>query len=575
MPKAQAQSSKPSTRATPSDDVADEPNSTAPRPRAFAARRKPQKTYERKTVKNILAVEPKKKPRANAKGSKLTRAQRNIEWIEKNCRIPEGKFVGQPVKLRLWQKRIIIKIYDNPDGTRKAIISFGRKNGKTAFCSFLLLLHLVGPEAHPNSQLLSAAQSRDQAALLFGLAAKIVRFSPDLSIYVTVRDAKKELFCPELGTVYRALSAEAKTSFGASPIFLVHDELGQVRGPKSDLYDALETACAAHDNPMSVVISTQAAKDSDLLSILIDDALTGADPTTVIDIWTAPMDADPFDEETVKLANPAFGDFQNAKEVMKIAGDARRMSSQEPSYRNLYLNQRIESVSPFVSRTVWLENAGDPDEYDDQVEIYAGLDLSSVNDLTAFVPIAIKGGLFHVRPKFWLPKEGIVEKSKADRVPYDQWAELGKLILTPGRTISYEWVATQIYKFCQDHNVKKIGFDRWGFKYLRPWLVKAGFPEEIIDEIFVEIGQGYQSMTPALREFEAALLESQLRHGAHPVMNMCASNAKVQEDAAGNRKLDKAKSTGRIDGMVAAAMAFGVMPVKVGKAEAAYQMIIV
>lgn len=131
----------------------------------------------------------------------MTRAERNIRWIETYCRVPEGRLVGQPVTLREWQKDEIRKIYDNPAGTRRAIISFGRKNGKTALAAFLLLLHLCGPEARPNSQLFSAAQSREQAAVLFALAAKTVRMSPDLNAVVVVRDTAKQLFCAELGSL--------------------------------------------------------------------------------------------------------------------------------------------------------------------------------------------------------------------------------------------------------------------------------------------------------------------------------------------------------------------------------------
>ena len=166
--------------------------------------------------------------------------------------------MGQPLKLRPFQRKIIQRIYDNPQGTRRALVSMGRKNAKTTLAACLLLLHLAGPEAQANAQLNSAAQSRDQAALLFGLAAKMVRLSPDLGAVVTVRDSTKQLFCPELGTLYRALSAEATTAHGLSPAFVVHDELGQVKGPRSALYEALETAVGAQPESLSIVISTQA-----------------------------------------------------------------------------------------------------------------------------------------------------------------------------------------------------------------------------------------------------------------------------------------------------------------------------
>jgi phage terminase large subunit-like protein len=123
-----------------------------------------------------------------------------------------------------------------------------------------------------NSQLFSSAQSSDQAAILFALAAKIVRMSPELRDAIIVRDTAKQLACSERGTLYRALSADASTAYGLSPVFIVHDELGQVRGPRSELYEALETAVGAQENPLSLIISTQAPTENDLLSVLIDDA---------------------------------------------------------------------------------------------------------------------------------------------------------------------------------------------------------------------------------------------------------------------------------------------------------------
>lgn len=493
--------------------------------------------------------------------AELTRGERNCHWIEEFCCVPEGRLVGQPVKLREWQRTEICRIYDNPAGTRRAVLSFGRKNGKTAISAFLLLLHLCGPEARPNSQLYSAAQSRDQAAILFALAAKVVRMSPDLNAVVIVRDTAKQLACQELGTLYRALSAEASTAYGLSPVFIVHDELGQVKGPRSELYEALETACAAQESPLSIVISTQAPTDGDLLSVLIDDAKTEADPRVILSLYTADTEADPFIAETIKQANPAFGDFQSADEVLAMAEDARRMPSRESEYRNLILNQRVDRNNPFISRSVWEANGGPVSDWGD-APVYAGLDLSATSDLTAFAPIAWMDDAWETKPTFWLPFDGLVEKSRNDRVPYDVWHRDGFLDTTPGRAIEYEFVAIWLREFVSEHNVKKIAFDRWGMKHLRPWLIKAGFTEADIDELFEDFGQGFQSMSPALRDLEAALLSGKVRHGKHPVLSMCAANAVVTMDPAGGRKLNKAKAAGRIDGMVSLAMAFGVAPLE-------------
>jgi phage terminase large subunit-like protein len=483
----------------------------------------------------------------------VTRGERNAAWIEKHCRIPDGKFVGQPVRLTKHQREWLNRIYDSP--TRTFILSMARKNAKTAFSAFLLLLHLCGPEARANSQLYSAAQSRDQAAILFELAAKIVRMSPDLSEYVMIRDTNKHLFCKELGTIYKALSADASTSYGLSPVFVVHDELGQVKGPRFELYEALETASAAQESPLSIIISTQAPTDADLLSLLIDDALTGSDPRLKVELCTASLDIDAFSEEAIRQANPHFDDFMNKDEVFRQAADAKRIPSREAAYRNLILNQRVEASNPFVSRAIWQENGGKPEQIDGQ-SVYGGLDLSSVSDLTALV-LVTSGGDVH--PTFWLPSEGLAEKSRNDRVPYDLWAADGLLETTPGRAIEYEYVASYLRYVFDTYRVQALAFDRYNMRHLRPWLEKVGFTEDELER-FIEFGQGFVSMSPALRELEARLLAKKLKHGNHPVLTMCAANSTIVSDPAGNRKFTKAKSSGRIDGMVALAMAIGVMP---------------
>jgi len=486
-----------------------------------------------------------------------------IHFIHTCCFIPEGAHVGKPLILEQWQQDEIRRIYDNPHGTRRAILSFARKNGKTSLAACLLLAHLCGPPArsHPNAQLFSAAQSRDQASILFSLAAKMVRMSPNLSDVVTIRETSKELYCAELGTKYRALAAEATTAYGLSPAFLVHDELGQVKGPRSQLYEALETACSAHSDPLSIIISTQAPTDADLLSILIDDALAENDPHTLVRLYTAPITDDPFNEKTIRKANPAFGKFLSAKEVLSMAKDAQRMPAREAEYRNLILNQRVEVSNPFIAQQVWKDCGGEVGDLTGAT-IYAGLDLSETADLTAFVMVGKIGNKWHVKPTFWLPNEGLHARSVAARVPFDMWARKGFLETTPGHSISYEFVAHYLRETFNHYKVAKCAFDRWNFKHLQPWLLKAGFTENQIAEQFVEFGQGVQSMSPALRDLEQVLLERQVAHGNHPVLTMCIYNSVVVKDDAGNRKLSKKRSAGRIDGAIALLMAMGVAPLK-------------
>lgn len=484
-----------------------------------------------------------------------TRAERNIAWIERFCRVPEGKDVGKPLRLAPFMKDDLRAIYDNPHGTRLAIISRGRKNAKTTESALILLLHLVGPEHRVNSQLCSAAQSRDQAALLFSLAAKIVRMSETLNGYVKVKDSAKMLVCEELGTVYRALSAEADKNYGLNPSLIVHDELGQVKGPRSAMYDALETATANQDSPLSIVISTQAPVDADLLSQLIDDAAKGRDKRVVLRLNTAPPDLDPFSVKAIKAANPAFDIFMNKQEVLSMAEAARNMPSRQAAYENLVLNRRVETFQPLVSRVVWERAAGEVLEDFAGLDVYAGLDLSKLNDLTALVLTAKHQNKWLVKPTFWLPRVGLEEHARQDRVPYDLWAKQGHLQATPGDTIDYEFVAQHLVDLFARLSLRRVAFDRWNFKNLKPWLQRAGLSEDFIKEHFVEFGQGFASMAPALNAFEADLVSGKIVHDGNPVLTMCVTNAVANTDAAGNRKPDKENSRSRIDGLVAMVMA--------------------
>ena len=501
------------------------------------------------------------RPALKRKPAPQTRAEINIAWCEKHLSIPEGRLVGQPMKIAPFMRDDFIAIFDNPHGTRRAIISRGRKNAKTVETAMLMLLFLCGPEAEPNSQLYSCARSRDQASVLFALAAKMVRMSEVLSSFLVVRDTAKEIYCPDLGSKYKALSAEASTAFGLSPRFVAHDELGQAKGPTDQLYDALETATAAQDNPLTVVISTQAPTDGDLLSILIDDAAQKADPRTILRINSAPADMDPFTEEALRAANPAFDLFMNKQEVIDMMEQARRMPSRQSEYENLVLNRRVEASSPFISRSAWTDCGAPVVPSFDGLPVFCGLDLSEVSDLTALVCVAPVDGVWHVKPTFWLPGHNLADKARADRVPYDVWAKDGWLNTTPGKTVDYEFVAGFIWNLCQAQDVRKIAFDRWNWRHFKPWLLKVGFDEAQLEgdtAIFEQMGQGFQSMSPALRDLESAILNQRIAHAGHPVLTMCAANATVQADPAGNRKLSKIKSHGRIDGMVSLAMAMSV-----------------
>jgi phage terminase large subunit-like protein len=419
-------------------------------------------------------------------------ADKIIRFITELLVVPEGSLVGQPINLRPWQRDIIYKIYGSP--TRQAIISLGRKNGKTQFAAMLVLAHLCGPAAKRNSHIYSSAQSRDQAGILFGLAAKMVRMNERLNdpTKVVIRDSAKELYSPLTGATYKALSAEAKTTLGRSPIMVIHDELGQVRGPKSDLYDALETAMGAHDEPLSIVISTQAPTSLDLMSLLIEDAQSGSDPLQKVVLFTAPEHDDIEDEATWRKANPALGDFLNLGEIRGMAAKAARMPSFEASFRNLHLNQKVSALNQLFPLSVWEANGAEPDlSVFEDGPVYGGLDLSGKQDLTALVLIAQRAGKWHVWPHFWTPAVTLRDRAARDRAPYDVWVDRGYLNAVPGVTIDYGFVAKKLAEIAAKCDIRSIQYDRWRIDDLKAALTAIG------TELPLEpLGMGFKDMGP-------------------------------------------------------------------------------
>jgi phage terminase large subunit-like protein len=185
--------------------------------------------------------------------------------------------------------------------------------------------------------------------------------------------------------------------------------------------------------------------------------------------------------------------------------------------------------------------------------VFAGLDLSARTDLTALVIVGQVDGVWHVQPHFWTPSQGLEERARRDRAPYDVWHRQGVLRTTPGATVDYEHVAADMLEIFADLEVQAIAYDRWRIDLMRKELDRLG-----ADLPLVEWGQGYKDMAPALDALEAELLNGRIAHGGNPLLTWCAANAVVTKDPTGARKLDKAKATGRIDGLQALAMAMGV-----------------
>lgn len=484
----------------------------------------------------------------------MTRGEKVIAFIEEYCRIPEGEHVGKPMRLCDFQKQFILEIYDNPIGTRRAYLSIARKNGKSGLIAAMLLAHICGPEAQLNTQIVSGAMSRDQASLVHSLASKIINLDSRLASVTKIVPYNKRIIGLARNVEYRALAAEGKTAHGLSPVLAILDEVGQIRGPHSDFIDAIITSQGAHVSPLLVAISTQAPNENDLFSIWLDDAKDSNDPRIVSHVYQADLEADLMDEDAWRDANPALGAFRSIDDAREQAERAIRMPSFEQTFRNLVLNQRVEMHAPFVTRSIWKQNRVEPrEEVFLSSPVYVGIDLSAKNDLTAMAIVAKHDGIWHSKMLFWTPEDTLADRAKRDRAPYLNWAQDGWLKTIPGVAIDYETVAVDIADELSGYYIKGVAFDRWRFDMLKKELTDIN-----VELPLLPFGQGFKDMTPALEFLETILLNKQLAHGFNPVLTMCMANTRIEQDAAGNRKLNKAKSTGRIDGAVALAMAVGI-----------------
>jgi len=483
----------------------------------------------------------------------VTRGQKVCKFIERYCLIPEGEHVGKPMKLMPFQRKFILDIYDNPNGTSRAYLSVARKNGKSALIAAIVLAHLVGSEAKQNSQIISGARSRDQASLVYKLAEKMVRLNPELFKIVRIVPSQKTLLGLICNVEYRAISAEANTAHGLSPILAILDELGQVRGNQDSFVEAIETAQGAHEKPLLIAISTQSATDGDLFSQWLDDAANAKDPRIVSHVYSAPAECDLSDRKAWKAANPALGKFRSVADIKDFAKQAERLPAKANSFRWLYLNQRIEAQSPFLSRAEWQANAIAPTHKPAET-CFAGLDLSASRDLTALVLVFPKGESFDVVPHFWLPEQGLREKSQSEKVPYDLWARQGFLHTIEGAVIQPEIIARFVAEVAETYDLKLLAFDRWRINDFKRELDAIG-----ADIPMAAHGQGFRDMSPAIEKLERLVVDRKLNHGDHPILNMCAAGAVATSDPAGNRKLHKAKSYSKIDGLVALAMALGAI----------------
>ena len=364
----------------------------------------------------------------------LTRAERVIAFVE-DLTVTSGKEANQKLRLRPWQRKFLKAVYrEDRHGirpVRTAVLSMARKNGKSQLAAALALCHLCGPEAENRGEVYSCANDRFQSGRIFNEMVALISRHAALSARTNVTSFRKEIHDLVNGSIYVALTAEAKTKMGLSPSFVIYDELGCADGRA--LFDAMDSAMGGRENPLMLVISTQAADDFAPMSQLVDyglriEAGDIRDAAFHLTLYSAPEDADPWSKKAWRAANPALGDFRSLSDVERLAKQAQRMPARENAFRNLILNQRVAAEARFMDQAAWRACSGGPN-IPAGARVYAGLDLGATRDLSALVLVWQDGdGVFHVKPYCWIPGD-LKERGEQDHAPTTPGQSLA--VITP------------------------------------------------------------------------------------------------------------------------------------------------
>jgi len=474
----------------------------------------------------------------------------------------KGPFAGKAFNLRPWQEHQIVRplFTTREDGLRRyrtCLLMLPRKNGKSELAAALAIYFLLF-DGEIGAEVYSAATDKDQAALVFNMAAAMIRNDPELLARCEIIDSQKRIVYRATGSFYRAISAEAYSKHGFNASVVIYDELHAAAN--DELWYVLSTSQGARAQPLMMAITTAGYDRRSILwklyahgkRVLENPAL---DPTFLPILFEAPQDADWTDEAVWKGCNPALGDFRSMEEMRTVAARAKEIPSEENWFRRLYLNQWTEQATRWIQMESWdacqapIQRASLRGR-----RCYVGMDLSTTTDLTALVAVFpdAEGG-FDVLPAFFAPAEGIAERSRHDRVPYADWRRDGYLTATQGKHVDYEAVRMRLHEWAKEFDMRQVAYDPWNATDLVTRLTEQdGFE-------CVPMRQGFGSLSAPTKALEVAILGKQLRHDGHPILRWNMSNIAVETDAAGNVKMSKKESTERIDGAAALVMAVDAM----------------
>ena len=482
-----------------------------------------------------------------------------VGFIECLCHT-KGTWAGKPFELIDWQEHIIRDLFGilKPNGYRQfntAYVELPKKQGKSELAAAVALLLCCG-DGEERAEVYGCAADRQQASIVFEVAADMVRMCPALGKRVKILASQKRMVYLPTNSFYQVLSAEAYSKHGFNIHGVVFDELHTQ--PNRKLFDVMTKGSGdARMQPLYFLITTAG---TDTQSICYEthqkakDILEGrkSDQTFYPVIYGAKEDEDWTDPEVWKRSNPSLGITVGIDKVQAACDSARQNPAEENSFRQLRLNQWVKQSVRWMPMDKWDACAApvNAEALEGRV-CYGGLDLSSTTDVTAFVLVfhpKEDDEPFAVLPYFWIPEENLELRVRRDHVPYDVWQKQGFLMTTEGNVVHYGFIEKFIEELGEKYNIREIAFDRWGAVQMVQNLEGMGFT-------VVPFGQGFKDMSPPTKELMKLTLEKKIAHDGHPVLRWMADNIFIRTDPAGNIKADKEKSTERIDGVIALIMA--------------------
>ncbi|MFW6012377.1 MAG: terminase large subunit [bacterium] len=478
-----------------------------------------------------------------------------------SLRQTKGEWAGQPLQFMPWQDTTIRKVHGtlNADGFRQYRVVFvfvPRKNGKSTWAA-AEAIYLTFADREPGAEVYGAAYDREQASIVFDQAAAMLKLTSRTSSGLPKwKEYKREkrIVVPGTNSKYEAIPAEAAGSHGFNAHGIIFDEFHTQRD--RELYDVLATSTGSRRQPLIFIITTAGFDRESPCFRLYDYACKVRDgviedPTFLSVIFEAEKDDDWTSPETWEKANPGLGITVKREYIESECRKAQVEPAYENTFKRLHLNLWTTSETKAISAEAWKACAEEVREGDlEGLECVAGLDLASKIDVAAFDLLfrTRQGPL--VVPRLFVPEDTIDERTRKAGVPYRTWADQGHLIATPGSRISYEWIEDQIRKDARRFELQLVGFDPWGSTQIVQRLGPDG--EDVTQ--FVELRQGYKTLSDPTKELLAQVRSQELRHDGNPVLTWMADNLVLMEDPAGNMKPARNKSREKIDGMVALIM---------------------